>query len=218
MRLPSPTMLDAERYFSAAGYTALAGVDEVGRGALAGPLVAAAVILPACEVCDLAEEPWRSIRDSKVLSARTRERLSLAIQASARCTAIGAVPNEELDMIGVSAANRLAMERAIEGLSIQPDWLLLDATTVDSGLPQTGLIDGDALSLSVAAASIVAKVWRDQVMTQAHDTWPAYGFARNKGYGAAMHMQALREIGPCPIHRTCYAPVRAAMEGPHGVS
>lgn len=199
-----------ESYLAGHGYAAVAGVDEVGRGALAGPLMAGAVILP--DIDQIVEEFdfWSIVRDSKTLSFKTRSRLAEGIIARARSCAIGIVESDELDVIGVAAANRTAMERAVNGLHVDPDYLLIDATTIDTGLPQQGIIDGDALSLSVAAASIVAKVARDEIMIQMDETYPQYGFAKHKGYAAKVHRDAIIEHGPCPIHRFCYAPVKAA--------
>lgn len=194
------------------GYETLAGVDEVGRGALAGPLTAAAVILPPIGQIERDAAFWRDVRDSKTISVARRS--VLAQEIAARCPAWGvaAIEVDELDEVGVGAANRIAMERAVMALDHEPDLLLIDAMTVDSGIPQLGIVDGDALSLSVAAASIVAKVARDTVMIGHDPAWPEFGFARHKGYGVATHLAALDQYGPCPIHRRCFAPVRAAEE------
>lgn len=194
------------------GYGTLAGVDEVGRGALAGPLVAAAVILPARDELVRDADFWSTVRDSKTITAARRT--TLASEIIRRCPAWGvaAIDVEELDDVGVGAANRIAMERAVVSLDREPDLLLIDAMTVDLGLPQLGIIDGDALSLSVAAASIVAKVARDTTMIGHHPAWPVFGFAQHKGYGVASHVAALRAHGPCPLHRRSFAPVRAAEE------
>lgn len=194
------------------GYTTLAGVDEVGRGALAGPLTAAAVILPPLRHIERDAAFWSNVRDSKTISVTRRS--VLAQEIAKRCPAWGvaAIEADELDEVGVGAANRIAMERAVMSLDREPDMLLIDAMTVDAGIPQIGIIDGDALSLSVAAASIIAKVARDTVMIGHDPAWPAFGFAKHKGYGVATHIAALREHGPCSIHRRCFAPVRAAEE------
>lgn len=204
-----------EEHLTSCGYVAIAGVDEVGRGALAGPLMAGAVVLPDWDEL-VADAPfWQTVKDSKTISFKTRARLAEGISQRARAVGIGTVESTELDVIGVAAANRIAMERAVAALQVEPDFLLLDATTVDHALPQIGIIDGDALSLSIAAASIVAKVARDTIMIEMETTWPGYGFADHKGYAARVHKEALRAIGPCPIHRTCYAPVRALLETHH---
>jgi ribonuclease HII len=153
---------------------------------------------------------WSAIRDSKTLTHRSRERLAGWIIASGARIAIAEVPQEELDTIGLAAANRCAMERAVASLAPEPDMLLIDAMTLDLDTPQIGVIDGDAQCLTIAAASIVAKVHRDTLMIGYDDTYPEYGFARHKGYGVAAHLAALTVHGPCPIHRRSFAPVRAA--------
>lgn len=199
-----------EPWLAGHGYRAVAGVDEVGRGALAGPLMAGAVILPDTDAMLRDIDFWSAVRDSKTLSFRTRALLAEGIRARAKSWALGTVEAEELDLIGLAAANRTAMERAVSYLHIDPDYLLIDATTIDTGLPQQGIIDGDALSLSIAAASIIAKVARDEIMIALHDRYPLYGFAGHKGYAAKVHLEAIALHGPCPVHRFCYAPVRAA--------
>jgi ribonuclease HII len=190
----------------------IAGVDEVGRGALAGPLTAAAVILPDHE--EIAQEAafWSAVRDSKTISFARRATLAEGIRARAASWAIASIDTDELDDLGVGAANRIAMERAVLGLDREPGMLLIDAMTIDSGIPQIGIIDGDALSLSIAAASIIAKVARDTAMIDHDPRWPVFGFAKHKGYGVATHLRALADHGPCPIHRRCFAPVRQAEE------
>lgn len=194
------------------GYMSLAGVDEVGRGALAGPLVAAAVILPSRADLMRDADFWAAVRDSKTISSNTRAALAEGILRRCAAWGIASVEVEELDDLGIGPANRIAMERAALSLAQEPDMLLIDAMTVDLDLPQLGIIDGDALSLSVAAASIVAKVARDTTMIGHDPSWPVFGFARHKGYGVASHLAALRQHGPCPLHRRCFAPVRAAEE------
>jgi ribonuclease HII len=206
---PVPDLLAWERQLWEGGYLAIAGVDEVGRGALAGPLVAAAVILPTTH----AGANWANVRDSKTLTHRRREQLAGWILESGAQVAIAEVHQDELDAIGVAAANRCAMERAVAGLPSEPDMLLIDAMTLDLDTPQIGVIDGDAQCLSIAAASIVAKVHRDALMIVHHNLYPEYGFARHKGYGVAAHLQALTVHGPCPLHRRSFAPVRAAAHG-----
>lgn len=203
-------MLAWERQLWDAGYTHIAGVDEVGRGALAGPLVAAAVILPTTSIEVLTSDSWATVRDSKTMTHLRRTTTATAIHASGAVVSIAEVPCDELDTLGVGAANRIAMERAVINLPVEPSILLIDAMTLDLDMPQIGVIDGDAQSLSIAAASIVAKVFRDRLMIEKDAEFPAYGFARHKGYGVAVHLQALRAHGPCPIHRRSFAPVRAA--------
>lgn len=200
-----------EPFLANHGYTAIAGVDEVGRGALAGPLMAGAVILPQAKQIRRDIDFWSGVKDSKTISFKRRALLAEGILLRSRSWAIGSVPADELDAIGVAAANRMAMERAVAGLHIEADYLLIDATTIDTGLPQQGIINGDALSLSVAAASIIAKVARDTIMIEMDRLWPEYGFARHKGYAAQSHRDAIDLHGPCPLHRFCYAPIRAAL-------
>lgn len=209
--LDMPT-LSYERDLYDSDITSIAGVDEVGRGALAGPLVAAAVVLPPISI--LMDDPtfWSCVRDSKTISARTRERLAEGIIERAVSWSVHAVEPAEIDEIGVGPANRVAMERAVMGLPQEPEVLLIDAMTIESSTWQIGIIDGDALSLSIAAASIVAKVARDTLMIEADTGWPVYGFARHKGYGVPFHIAALQEHGPCILHRQCFAPVRLAQD------
>ncbi|MDQ3696352.1 MAG: ribonuclease HII [Chloroflexota bacterium] len=206
--------LKHEIAFWQAGMRAVAGVDEVGRGALAGPLVAAAVVFPCCEGPALRRlrRALTGVRDSKQLTPERRRALLAPLTAAASAIAIGMVEADELDAIGLAAANRLAMERAVSGLAIAVDALVLDAFVVDLSLPQVGLIDGDARCLSIAAASIVAKVTRDQLMIDldAHD--PRYAFAAHKGYGSDLHQRRLREHGPGPHHRRCFGPVARVLD------
>lgn len=199
-----------ESHLADHGSTAVAGVDEVGRGALAGPLMAGAVILPQRD--DILSEInfWATVRDSKTLSFARRATIAEGIMQRARAWALGTVEAAELDQIGLAAANRTAMERAVWSLDVEPDYLLIDATTIDLPQPQQGIIDGDALSLSIAAASIIAKVARDTIMIKLDEIFPGYGFASHKGYAAKVHREAIMSLGPCPAHRYCYAPVRAA--------
>jgi ribonuclease HII len=208
MQASSPD-LSAERAFWSAGLRVIAGVDEVGRGAMAGPLVAAAVVLPP-SIDGSDEEAARAlagVRDSKLLTAEARCRLLPVICGIATAAAVGAVEAAELDEIGVGPANRLAMRRAVLALPLQLDALLIDATTLDLELPQVGLIDGDARCLSIAAASIVAKVTRDRFMIECHDRDPRFGFASHKGYCTEDHLAALAQHGPCHLHRRSFAPV-----------
>lgn len=202
----APT-LDRERAFWEAGLHMVAGVDEVGRGALAGPLVAAAVVLPACGGSALRGLRSRlaGVRDSKRLAPLTRESLAERIGGVALAVSVGLVASDELDEIGIVAANRRAMERAVGGLAVLPDALLLDAVLVDLDLPQSAPIRADACCLSVAAAAIVAKVARDAMMVSHHAVDPRYGYAAHKGYGTATHLAAIRAHGPSPLHRRSFA-------------
>jgi ribonuclease HII len=206
--LPVPTLTEELRAWRA-GYRVVAGVDEAGRGPLAGPVVAAAVVLDP----ENGRPWWSEVRDSKQLTARRRERLADVIRAEA-AHGIGVASSEEVDALGIVAATRLAMTRAIGALPDKPSYLLLDALKLpDLDVAQRSLIRGDALCPSIAAASIVAKVERDGMMAAFDARWPAYGFARNKGYGTPEHLRALAERGACPIHRRSFAPVRAWLEG-----
>lgn len=179
-------------------YGILCGIDEVGRGPLAGPVVAGAVILPKdCQILYL--------NDSKKLTARRRELLYDEIMEKAVSVGIGVVSQEVIDDINILQATYEAMRQAVGKLSVCPDILLNDAVTIP-GLPQkqVPIIKGDAKSLSIAAASVVAKVTRDRMMETLDTKYPEYGFASNKGYGSKAHMDALREYGPCPIHRRTF--------------
>lgn len=187
------------------GFVCIAGVDEVGRGALCGPVVAAAVILPE-------QSAWLSekgLRDSKQLSKEQREALDLEIRSIAMDLCIAEVDHNTIDRINIYQASRLAMQQSVDGLKIRPDHLLIDAMLLSDPCPQTKLIYGDSLSLSIAAASVVAKVYRDRLMTQFAEEYPLYGFAAHKGYSTPAHVRALQEYGPTPIHRRSFAPVAA---------
>ena len=183
------------------GYRAVAGVDEAGRGALAGPIVAAAVIFASGTRLT---SKLAAIDDSKVLSAAIRDRLATLIRKDAVAWAIGAVSASEIDRLGLSRANRLAMEVALDRLALPPDFVLLDAITCEISTPQSGLIHGDAISTSIAAASILAKTERDRIMHVAHDDDTRYHFDRHVGYGTALHLEALRMHGPCSLHRRSF--------------
>ncbi|MBN2100144.1 MAG: ribonuclease HII [Dehalococcoidia bacterium] len=199
----SPTFVEEERLQSQ-GYHLVAGVDEVGRGALAGPVMAAAVILPLH-----AEFSWlRSVRDSKQLSPRQRERLFDLVRYAGIPFGLGSVPHATIDEVGIVRATRMAMAQAVAALPSRPDFLLIDALSLpEVGLPQKGIVRGDQKSLSIACASIVAKVSRDRQMTELDGVYPGYGLARHKGYGTRQHLQCLCRLGPCAIHRRSFAPV-----------
>jgi len=201
-----------ESALAAAGFRAIAGIDEAGRGAWAGPLVAAAVILPDLAATGAAAllSALEGVRDSKTLAAPRREELLTNIGAVACGIGVGVVPATELDRIGLGAANRLAWTRALDNLPFAADFLLLDAFRLrESPLPQEPIIRGDRHCLSIAAASIVAKVTRDRLLVALDSDFPAYGFARHKGYGTAAHHAALRAHGSCVAHRHSFAPLRA---------
>jgi ribonuclease HII len=178
----------------------VAGVDEVGRGSLFGPVVAAAVILdPAYRI--------RGLRDSKLLLPERREILAERIREHAIAWALAAVDAARIDQINIYQASRLAMREAVLQLCPAPDHLLIDALRLDCDLPQNAIIHGDALSASIAAASIIAKVERDRMVREWDPVFPVYGLASNKGYSTPYHIAALREHGPCPLHRQSFAPV-----------
>jgi len=190
-----------EREARAAGYRYVAGVDEVGRGALFGPVFAAAVILAP-------DRPIRGLRDSKQLLPERRETLAERIRERAIAWAVGAADPFEIDHINILQAARLAMRRAIEQLQPPPDYLLVDAVTVDLPIEQKGLIHGDALSQCIAAASIIAKVERDACMREWDRVFPQYGLKNHKGYSTDEHWNALKNYGPTALHRFSFWPVR----------
>src|SRR5271170_198666 len=192
----------ALRYY---GFQRIAGVDEVGRGALFGPVVAAAVILPE----SLDELAKAGLKDSKQLTREERESLDQQIRAMALAVSVAEVDAETIDRVNIYQATRMAMLQAVVGLAMTPDHLLIDAMRLDHPCRQTKLIYGDALSLSIAAASVIAKVHRDALMREMDELHPGYGLASHKGYGTPEHRRALVAIGPCALHRRTFAPVRA---------
>lgn len=194
-----------ERILEAQGYRLIAGVDEVGCGALAGPVVAAAIILPVRMRVRWAKQ----VNDSKLVTPVRRELLFQRIQKVAVSVGIGTVPHHVIDAQGLTKARRLAMKLAIEQLSPPPECLLIDYLHLpEVPLPQKGIINGDRLCFSIACASIMAKVTRDHLMEEMDKTYPGYGLARHKGYGTREHLTCLRRLGPCPIHRQSYQPVK----------
>ena len=186
------------------GARLIAGLDEVGRGPLFGPVVAAAVILPNnCRP--------QGLDDSKKLTEHKREQLDIEIRACAVAFAIAAVDVSTIDRINIRRASLLAMRCAVEQLVQQPDFLLIDGRdTIDWPCPQRAVIKGDAISLSIAAASVLAKVYRDRMIVALDSEYPGYGLARHKGYGTAAHLAALERLGPTPLHRRSFAPVAQA--------
>jgi ribonuclease HII len=204
----------------ARGYQAIAGIDEVGRGPLAGPVVAAAVVLPRGYA-------HPEIKDSKLLTGKQRERLACVIQESAVRWAVGVAEVEEIDRLNILQASLLAMVKALAALKSKVDCVLIDGNqTIPLGLFRTGrfiagrslyqktIIKGDQLCLSIAAASIVAKVARDRMMTELDQRYPDYGFAAHKGYSCVAHFEALRRLGPSPVHRRSFRPVRELCDDP----
>jgi ribonuclease HII len=200
----SPT-LEEEMALFQQGYSFVAGLDEVGRGCLAGPVVAGAVILPRAENT---LELFAGVNDSKQLSAAARERFYALIMQHALAIGIGIGPVEIIDERNILQATKYAMGLAVQQLSISPNALLLDAIYLPKvALPQRSIIKGDARCLSIAAASIIAKVTRDRMMVKLHHEYPAYGFHQHKGYGTPAHLIALREHGATPHHRRSFSPV-----------
>ena len=194
-----------ERAARQLGYSRIAGVDEVGRGALFGPVFAAAVILSP-------DRPIRGLDDSKLLLPERRQVLAARIRERAQAWSIAAVDAFEIDRINILEASRLAMARAIEALAPQPDYLLVDAVTLHTLIPQKALIHGDALSQCIAAASILAKVERDACLCAWHMVFPEYGLEKHKGYSTPQHGNALKIHGPTALHRFSFTPVRESCQ------
>ncbi len=207
--MKTPTF-DYEHQYWSQGITMIAGLDEAGMGALAGPVVASAVIFSKDTQAQLEQEILKTpIRDSKLLSAKQREKAVDFIKNNAVSFAIGMASVDEIDTINIRRASHLAMRRAIDFLSIPPDILLIDGTSasIHPTIFSMSLIKGDQLSYSIAAASILAKVTRDSIMQELHAAFPVYGFNSHKGYGAKKHMDALELHGATPHHRKSYAPI-----------
>jgi ribonuclease HII len=203
--------LSEEAALTQGGFRLVAGVDEAGRGAWAGPLVAGAVILP--DAGTMPAEAWHGVRDSKLCTSEQRDRLFELILERAQAVGVGAVAADEIDLLGLTAANELAMARAVRTLHPAPDALLVDAFLLRSvALPQRAIIRGDQRCLSIAAASIVAKVYRDRWLAGLAECYPGYGLEQHRGYGAPVHRGALAELGATTIHRMSYAPLRALCE------
>jgi ribonuclease HII len=196
-----------ERELRARGFHCIAGVDEVGRGALFGPVVAAAVILSP-------DRPVRGLNDSKQLEAERREVLAARIRERAVAWAIAAVDAAMIDYVNIYQASRVAMRLAVSRLNPSPDFLLIDAVSIDLPLPQRPLIKGDARCHAIAAASIIAKVYRDECMRVWDEVFPEYGLASHKGYSTPEHYKALEQFGPTPLHRLSFEPVRAHSRFP----
>lgn len=197
-------MLEFEKSLYAQGIEWIAGIDEVGRGPLAGPVVAAAVILPKnCKISGL--------NDSKQVPKAKHREIFNEIQRKALAIGIGRVDNEKIDAINIYEATKVAMLQALTALSKKPEHVLIDAMTLKMELPQTKIIHGDARSASIAAASIVAKVTRDDLMTQFDARYPGYDFSHNAGYGTAKHLTALSNLGITPIHRQSFEPIKSLL-------
>jgi ribonuclease HII len=196
-----------ERELHARGFRAVAGADEVGRGALFGPVVAAAVILSP-------DRPVRGLNDSKQLTPDQREVLAVRIRERAVAWAVAAVDAATIDYVNIYQASRAAMRTAISRLDPAPDFVLTDAVPVELPLPQRALIKGDARCHAIAAASIIAKVYRDECMRVWDEVFPEYGLASHKGYATPEHCQAIERLGPTPLHRLSFEPVRANSKFP----
>jgi len=208
--IPPFPNLSFEHALWKAGLPAVSGIDEAGRGCLAGPVAAAAVVLDKQD--DIANK-LGEIKDSKQLSPQARERARKMIEIHSLTWAVGFADNQEIDQLGIVPATRLAVWRALDRLTIIPDHLLVDFLTLpDLAIPQTRLVKGDARSLSIAAASILAKTHRDAMMAANAEKYPDYGFEKNKGYGTATHRDAILSFGPCPLHRLTFAPLRKIEE------
>lgn len=203
--------LEYEQSLWAQGFLRIAGIDEAGRGCWAGPVMAGAVILPADPaVLDILD----GVRDSKLMTAAEREAMFGRVTGTAAAWAVGEADNREIDRVGILNATKNAMKRALAGLGIRPDHLLIDYVRLhDVTIPQTGIKHGDMLSLSIACASILAKVTRDRWMSEnAAALYPQYGFDKHKGYGTKQHQQAIRDFGPCPLHRMSFRPLSEDMK------
>ncbi|MCC6698014.1 MAG: ribonuclease HII [Candidatus Hydrogenedentes bacterium] len=197
-------MLCFERDAAARGFQCVAGVDEAGRGPLAGPIVAGAVVL---------REPIPGLNDSKLLTEAQREDLFRRLQDGGHAIGCAIVSAEEIDALGIQSANYAAMLRAVAALTPQPDFLLVDGFSIPGcTTPHLRLVKGDRRSLSIAAASIIAKVTRDRLMIELDGRCPGYGFARHKGYATPEHLEALKRLGPCPAHRRSFAPLATTLE------
>lgn len=198
------TMLRYEKELYSQGKTLIAGVDEVGRGPLAGPVIAAAVILPNnCKI--------RGLNDSKKIPKKKHREMFKAVQDQALAIGIGIMDNHVIDQVNIYEATKLAMQEAIAQLTPQPEHLLIDAMKLDLPISQTSIIKGDANSLSIAAASIVAKVIRDDLMAEYDQQFPGYDFTTNAGYGTAKHLEGLDRYGVTPIHRKTFEPIKSLI-------
>lgn len=193
-----------EQSFWHKGINYVAGIDEVGRGPLAGPVVSAAVILPS-------DFDLIAVNDSKQLSKVTRELLAPQIEREALAYGFGVIDNQIIDEVNIYEATKLAMRAAVNDLNITPQQLIIDAMSIDMAIPELSLIKADAKSVSVSAASILAKVYRDQMMSEYDQQYPEYEFAHNDGYGTKVHLKALAEFGVTPIHRRSFKPVMDAL-------
>ena len=197
-------MLRYEKELYVQGIKLIAGVDEVGRGPLAGPVVSAAVILPQnCKI--------KGLNDSKKIPKKKHEDIFQAVKEKALAIGIGVMDNHVIDQVNIYEATKLAMKEAIAQLQLKPEHLLIDAMELDLPISQTSIIKGDANSLSIAAASIVAKVTRDKIMANYDQEFPGYDFSQNAGYGTAKHLEGIAKLGITPIHRTSFEPIKSLV-------
>lgn len=204
MELPAVDIWLRERTARLNGHLVVAGVDEAGRGPLAGPVVAAAAILPLG-----VDIP--GLNDSKLLSAERREALAVIIRRVALAIGVGEASHIEIDEVNIAVAGRRALQRAVEALGVQPDYVLVDGFVVpELSIPHEALIKGDRRSASIMAGAIIAKTTRDERMRRAAEVYPGYGFEVHYGYSTPTHAEALRELGPCPLHRRSFNPVAVA--------
>lgn len=203
-RLRVESMYDVESRFYQKGLTHIVGIDEVGRGPLAGPVTVAAVILPPHWFC-------ARLNDSKKVTPKHREEIAAKIYESAVDVSVVSLPPEEIDAVNIYEATMMAMYQAVKNLTVRPEAVIVDAMPLHFHCPTESLIHGDAKSASVAAASIVAKVYRDHLMDEYDRQYPGYGFASNKGYGTAEHIAALKTLGITPIHRKSFEPVKSMV-------
>lgn len=199
-------MLTYEKSLYAEDYELIAGIDEVGRGPLAGPVVAACVVLPK-------NEKIVGLDDSKKIPKKKHDAIYQEVLKRALAVGVGIVEASVIDSVNIYEATKLAMLAALDDLPIRPNYLLIDAMKLDCPIPQQSLIKGDATSLSIAAASIVAKVKRDQLMAEYDSLYPGYGFTKNAGYGTQKHIEGLSKLGITPIHRQSFEPVKSLIEG-----
>ena len=205
-RLRVESMYDVESRFYQEGLTHIVGIDEVGRGPLAGPVTVAAVILPPHWFC-------AGLNDSKKVTPKHRKEIAAKIYESALDVSVISLSPEEIDAVNIYEATMMAMYQAVKNLTVSPEAVIVDAMPLHFNCPTESLIHGDAKSASVAAASIVAKVYRDQLMDEYDRQYPGYGFAQNKGYGTAEHIAALKTLGITPIHRKSFEPVKSMVLG-----
>ncbi|GGE42015.1 ribonuclease HII [Pullulanibacillus camelliae] len=194
-------MLSFEEGLYDKGYAQVAGIDEAGRGPLAGPVVAAAVILDR-------EIPIIGVNDSKQLSRKQRQRLYEEIQEKALAVGVGLASSQEIDTVNIYQATKLAMQRAVQHLEVKPSYLLVDAMTVPLNIKQHAITKGDARSVSIASASIIAKETRDRMMEALDERYPGYAFTDHHGYGTKAHLEAIARLGPCPEHRKSFSPIK----------